>query len=243
MRTYRVILAGLLIVTFFTITILSAGVGSDPLTNIIHLPLVLRGWPPPPPPGRVVISEVLFDPSGSEPDGEWIEIYNSGGLAVDLGEYKIGDEETQGDREGMLQFPASARLEPGKVLVIASNGLVFQAAYGFLPNYEMRESDPGIPNLVKYTAWSGGNIELSNNGDEMLVLDKNDQEVDAVSWGNSTYAFNPAVPAGKDGQSIERLPVTQDTDSAQDWRPQTNPHPGQVVYPTPTPTENVRNFV
>jgi len=43
---------------------------------------------------HLVISEVLYDPAGVEPDAEWIEIYNPGSVPLSLSGYKIGDEET-----------------------------------------------------------------------------------------------------------------------------------------------------
>ncbi len=234
-RTSLFVLGFLILFLVFTLT-LTPGIGSGRVQNYLHLPVVLRGWPPPPLPGRLVVSEILYDPTGKEPDGEWVEVYNQGGSLLSLNSYKIGDEESLGDREGMLEFPPGVKIGPGETLVIASQGLVFFNTYGFLPDFEIRESDPGVPNLVKYTAWSGGNIELSNGGDEVLILNESDQVVDVVSWGSSVFAFDPSAPVVKDGQSIERVPVTQDTDSAIDWKPQSIPQPGQVVYPTETPT-------
>ena len=41
---------------------------------------------------QILISEVLADATGNEPDGEWVEIYNTTRLAMDLSTWKIGDE-------------------------------------------------------------------------------------------------------------------------------------------------------
>ncbi len=54
----------------------------------------------------LVVSEVLYDATGTEPDGEWIEIYNLGGLTIDLTHYKVGDEETFGGARECCNFRA-----------------------------------------------------------------------------------------------------------------------------------------
>ena len=49
---------------------------------------------------HVVISEVMFQPLGAQPAGEWIEIYNPSTVTVLLTNFKLGDEETAGGGEG-----------------------------------------------------------------------------------------------------------------------------------------------
>jgi hypothetical protein len=194
---------------------------------------------------RLLITEVLYDPVGSEPDAEWIEIYNADLATAFLSDYKVGDEETQGGTEGMLQFPGGTSLAPGQVIVIANRGAVFAARYGFLPDFEMVESDDRVPNMIRYWAWASGSVNLANDNphDEVLLLDSGDNLADAISWGASTWAFNPSVSDMPEGNSAERYPANRDTQSAQDWRRQNTPDPGHVdltlvvetATPTPTP--------
>ncbi len=76
-----------------------------------YLPVMIKGYPTATPtlrPGYVLITEVMNDPSGAEPDGEWIELYNPGSSPVDLSVYKLGDEETMGEMEGMVIFPGGS---------------------------------------------------------------------------------------------------------------------------------------
>lgn len=207
-----------------------------------YLPLVFRRWPPPsatPLPARLLISEVLYDPNGSEPDGEWIEIYNAGGSPLVLNGYKLGDAAHPGDREGMLCFPDGATIGPGQVLVVANQATHFASEYGFTPDYEMEETDPDVPGMAKYTAWTGWSVLLTNSGDEVVILDPADRRVDTVSWGSSTEAFNPSVKPVADGLSIERWPASLDTDTAHDWVGQNTPAPGRVRSSPPTPTASL----
>lgn len=185
---------------------------------------------PPPESGVLLISEVMYIPLEVEPDHEWIEIYNAGGASIDLTQFKIGDEETQGGGEGMLQFPSGASNGPGKVIVIANQATVFWAIYGSYPDYEMIDTHPDVPVMFAYLHWADGLVNLGNAGDEVLILDLQDSIVDAVSWGNSDFAFDPPVPSVMPGHSIERFPADVDTDTNADWVDQPSPNPGAVRF-------------
>lgn len=193
------------------------------------------GFTPTPFGGGLLISEVIYDPTGDEPGAEWIELYNATGQPLALGSFKIGDEEATGESEGMYQFPPGT-LAPGTVIVIANRASDFQLTYGFSPNYELTDTDPDVPNMIKYTAWAGGSMSLTNTGDEVLLLDHYDTVVDALSWGSSTFAFDPSAPLVAQGTSLERRPPYADTNTATDWEPQPSPTPGAVDLSTPTPT-------
>ena len=69
---------------------------------------------------RVVISEVMFDPSGSEFYDEYIEIQNTGDGPVDLAGWKAGD----GDEADELVFEGG-----GSLLQPGAFGLILDAGY------------------------------------------------------------------------------------------------------------------
>jgi hypothetical protein len=183
----------------------------------------------------------MYDPGGApEPTGEWFELFNWGDISIDFGCLIIGDEEMAGGGEGMLAFPPGSAILAGEVVVIANQADVYYSIFGFHPNYEIIDTQPDIPDMVKFTNWATGSVNLSNNGDDMLVLDKHNHLIDAVSWGNSNFAFNPPVSGVDVGHSLERRPGDQDTDSAIDWYDQSEPNPGSVeldpTTPPPSPT-------
>jgi hypothetical protein len=184
---------------------------------------------------HLVISEVMFNPTGAEPGNEWIEIFNRSPLRVDLHEYKIGDSETPGDLEGMYAFPEGSHVSPGKTVVIANQAAPFIGTYGFRPDFELVDSDPNVQNLLKYRSWSGGAINLNNSGDEITIINKEDKQVDAVSWGDSQFAFDPPAPITDDGMTLERIPANTDSNRASDWSISAEPDPGTVNVITNTP--------
>ncbi len=223
------LIAGSLVFTAAFFVALGAAQGE----HRAYLPLILRRDPPP----RILVTEVLYDPQGDEPANEWVELYNPRAVTLDIGNYKVGDAASPGEGEGMYQFPPNARIPPHTAIVIANNAAAFHTAYGFWPDYEFGESDPFVPSMRKYLWWASRGVNLGNTGDEILLLDANDQVADALSWGNSAVFLSPPAPLTGEGVSLERYPALQDTDSAADWRPQHTPSPGEVDprYPTPTP--------
>jgi hypothetical protein len=176
----------------------------------------------------LLISEVMNNPAGIEPDSEWIELYNAGNMAMNLSNYKIGDEETQVGFEGMYQFPLNATILSEQAIIIANRADVFTSTYGFYPDYEFNNSDPNVPDMNIYLPWAFGVVNLDVMGDEVLLLDESDSFVDAVSWGDSNWAFDPDCPVVATNHSLERFPANVDTDSALDWIDQALPNPGQV---------------
>jgi len=203
-------------------------------TPPVYLPLILRGYVGPA--RHLLISEVLYDPSGADDLGrEWVEIYNPTGQAVDLSGYKLGDAAEPGQYEGMYRFPDGAAIAPGQVIVVAQQAEDFHARYYAWPDYEIpidpNRDDPNVPNLLRYDAWgSEGEFMLSNGGDEVLLLGPDDTPVDVVVYGAGSYPDVMPHPGVSDADhSLERYPAWRDTDDcARDFRDRTPPTPGMV---------------
>jgi hypothetical protein len=221
--------------------LLPQDVGSQSAGTPQFLPVIVNEYPTPTPtplPGYVLLTEVMIDPSGMEPDGEWIELFNPGSTLVDLSIYKLGDEEAMGGMEGMHIFPPGSTLPAGEVIVVANRASIFFGIYGEYPDYELHDSLPTTPNLAKYSAWSGGNMELVNGGDEVILLDGENLVSDGLSWGSSRVVLDPPAKVVATDHSLERIPAYRDTDSAADWIDLQHPTPGivDITPPTPTPT-------
>jgi hypothetical protein len=202
-------------------------------------------------PAAVLITEAMADPSGTDADREWIEIYNNGAEAVDLSNYKIGDEEASPlsgpGTEGMYFFPSGAVIQAGQVAIITQKVTGFRSLYAsrgaaFLDSlliFEINETD-GVStnNLTKYTAWATGNLALGNDFDQVVLLDQDDTIIDRVNLnGTATqYAGLGNVPANG---SLERVPADIDTNTVADFVVRTagNATPGVVTLSAvPEPT-------
>ena len=73
----------------------------------------------------VAITEFLNDPTGAEPDAEWIELYNFGTVDVDLSGYAIADDDADYDL-----IPTGAIIPAGGYLVLANDAATFIAEWG-----------------------------------------------------------------------------------------------------------------
>ncbi|WP_322800140.1 lamin tail domain-containing protein [Thermoflexus sp.] len=184
----------------------------------VYLPLVFQGYRPP----HLLISEVLVNALGVDPNEEWVELYHPGGAPLDLSGYGIGDAAAPGDYEGMYRFPAGTVLGPGQVIVVAVSAQAFSARYGVLPNFELAGTDPRVPDLIPDPGWGRGSWNLNNTQDEVVLIGP-EGEIDRVEWGSA-----PRCPAPPRGQSLERFPANRDMDTCADWRIQAFPSPGMV---------------
>ena len=176
----------------------------------------------------ILITEVYPNPPGEELAREWVELSNVGTAVIDLSNIKVGDEESMGEKEGMLRFPEDAVLQPNQVIVIAQTAVGFRALFGVNPDYEIQDSDPAVPDMRRYLLWALGEFALANDGDELLVVNANNRIIDSINYGDRTTFFTPAIQRPFEGQSIARVPANCDSDSASDWQTAQLPTPGQV---------------
>jgi beta-lactamase superfamily II metal-dependent hydrolase len=150
----------------------------------------------------VVISEVFYDTPGTDSVEEWIELYNNSPVTVDLGGWKIIDNNGSGSA---YTFPAGETIAPGTYYTVAVNSTGFFGLYGF--DADIYGYIPG----------------LNNDGDVLLLKNKSAAVMDAVGWeGGSTGGLpdgwgSTTDPAASTGYTIVRLDPTGDTDTYADW--------------------------
>jgi len=208
----------------------------------VYLPMMLQNYRGPA--DHVLISEVLYNPSGDDQDQEWVELYNPTGAAVNLSGWLLGDAVAVDDYEAMFIFPSGAVIGSQQILVVAINATRFEAENGFYPDYELLDETPGVPNLTRHPSWGTGDFALGNGGDELLLLDAAARPADVLTWGGGSYPAvlpHPGVALG--GHSLERDPAWRDSDDCSvDFRDWPYPNPGTVpvaarywstLYPLP----------
>lgn len=127
---------------------------------------------------HVVISEVLANPLGAEPDAEWVELYNDGSAAADLGGYVLKDI------GGETALPP-APLAPGGYALIVNETFVEDDELDPVP-------DPAALILRVSKLGKGG---LSNSGEPLKLEDATGAVVSRA----------PASPKPKAGMSLSRV--------------------------------------
>jgi hypothetical protein len=135
---------------------------------------------------HVVINEVLANPIGEEPEQEWVELYNDGVAAAQLGGYTLGDI----GGEAVLPWMS---LGPGEYAVIVN------ADFDPTSDYDPLPASTAKLIVVDKLGKNG----LSNQGEPLKLLDADGQLVSRF----------PASPKPQAGRSVMRLtPKALDTD-------------------------------
>jgi len=155
-----------------------------------------------------VINEVYYDvgsEKGSDPDNEWVEIYNPTNEIVNISGWKICD------KDACDTLPNST-LIPAKGFVVITNKDSTWDKW-IIPS--------GAVKIVLNSAIGNG---LANAGDRIILKNNADAIIDAMSYGNDTTYFE-LTPSGK-GKSLARIVKGYDTNTATDWIINATPNPG-----------------
>lgn len=108
---------------------------------------------------RIVISEIMYDPTGSEPANEWVEIYNWGTDTIDVSGWILTDG------NGVYVFPNGAKIGSRRYFVL---GYSLSAAGGAV-------------DLI-YGDSASGTLSLSNTGDQVAIKNSAGAVVDSVAY-------------------------------------------------------------
>jgi hypothetical protein len=151
---------------------------------------------------RVMLSEVLCDPEGSDDGREFIELYNDGDRECEVTGLSIIDGNTGSTR---FVFPAGSVIQAKARLVIAQSAEGFFDLFGAYPDH------------------AGFTFALNNNGETVMLTLQDGVVVDAVfirggsasypspaTWGSGT------LPSSQSGFSVHRINAL-DTDTFADW--------------------------
>ncbi len=134
----------------------------------------------------IVINEIFYHAPDNRPD-EFVELYNRGNAAVDLSGFRF---------EGIeFTMPAGATLAPGGYLVIAKDPAVMAR-------------DWSVEALGPFAG------ALSNDGENLRLLDRLENPVDAVRYFDGGQ-WSPWADGG--GSSLERIDPDQDGSLGSAW--------------------------
>jgi hypothetical protein len=121
----------------------------------------------------ITCSEINYNSHPSRASGNWLELYNYGSTAINLGGFRLQEE---GDAT-FYTIPANTSLPAGGLLVLSDDVAQFSQVY------------PAVNNVIGPTG-----ITLGNNGDTVLLLDNTGAEVLRIG-----YLDNKPWPQCADG--------------------------------------------
>lgn len=139
--------------------------------------------------GTLAISEIHYNPPGSSDDTEFIELVNRSANRLDLSGVHF--------TSAVIYTFGNVILEPGARICVTENSGAFTAAY---------------PTATLAGEWSGA---LNNSGDTIILLDKNNAEIERVTYGD--VAPWP-IEADGSGYSLVRINPASDATSPASWR-------------------------
>ena len=129
-------------------------------------------------PAKVILNEMLANEPGSDTGGEFVELVNVGGTAIDISGWIIRD--TDGVRH---TFASGTKLGAGKAIVVF-------ASASAIPS--------GLTNAV---AASTGTLSLNNGGDTVTVKTSSTKSASTID----AYTYSSTL-GGTDGVSMNRSP-------------------------------------
>ena len=137
----------------------------------------------------IAINEIMADPPSGQRDGEFIELYNRGAAAVNVGGWKLDDAVD-------FTIPSGTTIAPGGYLVLAANAAWLNANYA---------------GLTALGNWDGS---LGNSGDRLRLLDADGNLANQVD-----YLFGGEWPeqAGGNGSSLELVNPNADNSLGGAW--------------------------
>ncbi|MCG3217161.1 MAG: lamin tail domain-containing protein, partial [Candidatus Heimdallarchaeota archaeon] len=159
----------------------------------------------------LLITEVRYD-ADTEPNGEYIEIYNGFSFNMYLENWKLTDN------EGEYTVPEGAQIDAGDVLVFAQDSSTYVSEMGAL-GITVSGADYGL-----------GNLALANSGDEAILKDPEEDIKDAVAWGSGSVSGVTTWTGGSTGEdmTLQRNPPNEDTDNCNTDLEIAIPTPGTV---------------
>jgi len=128
----------------------------------------------------LMISEVLFNPTGPDAGNEYIELFNDSGVTVDLADWSLGWG-SNSYTEGTLDLDGAGLLAPGAYVVIGAGGVL--TINPTLPNGFINAAGVALFNLdaasitattvpddtVIYTTFFGFNTDLIDSSGSLLA--------------------------------------------------------------------------
>lgn len=120
----------------------------------------------------------MYDVEGADSGREWIELTNTGSAAIDIGAYKLFENDTH---HKLVLVSGAATLSPGASAILADNAEKFSADW------------PHFTGTLFSSAFS-----LSNVGEALALKDEKLQIVDSVSYTASLGAKGEGSSLHKD---------------------------------------------
>lgn len=161
----------------------------------------------------LIISEIMYDPEGSDTGHEWIEVFNNSSSSIDLTQYKFFENNTN---HSISISQGNVNISPNGYAIIADNpanfiadypsftGSLFDSAFSLSntgETFSLKDSGQSVVFSTSYTATStanstGGTYNYATSSYEVYLATpgtESDKRSVSVASGNSSNGVNSAV--------------------------------------------------
>lgn len=129
----------------------------------------------------LTISEIMFDPAGSDDKREWVEIYNGGFTPLDLSSHFILTDGASSSKHALVA-------QNGSVLGSGAYAVIVQDVAGFTGDF------PSYAGQVFDSSWSGLTASV---GKTILLIDPASAVLDSVT-------YDPSIGGANTGDSLQQ---------------------------------------
>jgi len=162
-------------------------------------PNATNGFPP-----DVVINEVLYDPDGTEIEGEWIEVYNKETTSINMSQWELEDQDGNVYIFPDLMFPSETYI-------------VIHTGEG--------SDDTDFSDGIAHLHWNETSSVWTNTGDDVLLSHRSGVGIDYMAFEDGSSVDEPPVymswtgpnASASEGETIARVPNGIDTNAGADW--------------------------
>lgn len=172
---------------------------------------------------HLLLTEFVVTPTA----GEYIEIINPTASPINLSGYYLADHAGYASLPAGTQSTASSDFIVGfpnytlgscEVIIIAFDGAGFLTTYGVFPNFEMKSTEPAVPDMINTDL--GATAGLTNGGEHVVLFFWDGQsdlvsDVDIVRIGTPSSGNEVANKTGLsvDGPDADSIASTYANDA------------------------------
>jgi|CXWL01.1.fsa_nt_gi hypothetical protein len=166
---------------------------------------------------NIVITEIMYNPAGTDDGKEFVEIFNAGTTSVNIAGWSLKDIE--GD-PATGTIPAGTLMLPGEIILLTSGSGPGVPA-DVLAQFRAAWNIPVAVRTFALSPWQDRAQQATSIEEVLALLDASGHPVDVVNYENPQFTPLSAWP-GPDGTSSITLLSTSLTKSANDtgsnWR-------------------------
>ena len=159
--------------------------------------------------GNVAITEIMYNPAGTEGKTEWMELYNRGTFTLDLGGWSFDDEDTT----NWGAIPVGTLLAPGKFAV------VYNSFFGLITDTIFR-TEWNVPSDAVVAGVFWGDLNNSPSAvaglinENIVFRDAGNVQFDSVNYDDDGTIW----PGPANGPSIYLARVFDNNDDGTKWK-------------------------